>query len=123
MAQGDRLWRLEDEAARRYHRQCESLERREDALRTRERRLDQVAEEFLWDVDRCRAIADDIVGTVPCAAQQAALAAEELASAQGETAMRLDERHDEIAHERRSLDDRLERAEREYRRAMGTHHG
>ena len=40
------LWRLEDEAVRRYHRQCESLECREDALRVRERRLDQVAEGF-----------------------------------------------------------------------------
>ena len=123
MAQEDRLWRLEDEAVCRYHRQCESLERREDALRTRERRLDQVAEEFLWDVDRCRALADDLLDTVPCVARQAAFAADELAYAQSEATMRLDECHGEIARERRDLERQRDQVEEEYRHALRPCHG
>ena len=123
MAQEDRLWRLEDEAVRRYHRQCESLERREDALRTRERRLDQEAEEFLWDVGRCRALADDLLDTVPCVASQATCAADELASVQNETFARLDEWHVEMARERRNLNEQFELAEEEYRHATRSHHG
>ena len=117
------LWRLEDEAVRRYHRQCESLECREDALRVRERRLDQVAEGFLWDVGRCRAMVDDMLGTVPCVARQAAFAAEELACAQGEATMRLGECHGALARERRDLERQRDQADEEYRHALRSCHG
>lgn len=118
MAQEDRLWRLENEAVCRYHRQRESLERREDALRARERHLDRAAGEFLWDVGRCRAMVDDMLDTVPCVAHQAAYAADVLASVQNEASARLDERHTEIARERRDLDEWLERAEEEFHRSL-----
>lgn len=123
MAQEDSLRHLEDEVTRRYHMQCEGLERHEDALRARERRLDQEVEEFLWDVDRSRAMVDDMHSAMPCAAHQAALAADELACAQSEAAMRLDERHSEFARERRCLERQRDQAEEEYHRAMRSCHG
>lgn len=110
----------EDAAVRAYRSHCAEIEEREDALRVRERRFGEAADELLYRLGWDKQLVDEVYESMPCMARQASCALDELNAAQYETALRCDERRDEFACERRALERQYDQAREAYQRSLRT---